>query len=59
MPIEINDDRYSRLGLITWWDQDILKNARIFVAGCGALGNEIVKNLAMLGVGNIFVADME
>ncbi len=59
MPIEINDDRYSRLGLITWWDQDILKNARIFVAGCGALGNEIVKNLAMLGVGNIFVADMD
>ena len=59
MPIEINDDRYSRLGLITWWDQDILKNARIFIAGCGALGNEIVKNLAMLGVGNIFVADMD
>jgi len=57
--IEINDDRYSRLELITWWDQDILKNARILVAGCGALGNEIVKNLAMLGVGNIYVIDMD
>lgn len=59
MPLEINDDRYSRLELITWWDQDILKNAKILVAGCGALGNEIVKNLAMLGVGNICVADMD
>lgn len=59
MSIEINDDRYSRLELITWWDQDILKNAKILVAGCGALGNEIVKNLAMLGVGNICVADMD
>jgi len=57
--IEINDDRYSRLELITWWDQEILKNARILVAGCGALGNEIVKNLAMLGVGNIYVIDMD
>lgn len=59
MSIEINDDRYSRLELITWWDQDILKNAKILVAGCGALGNEIVKNLAMLGVGNICVVDMD
>ncbi len=56
---EINVDRYSRLELITWWDQDILRNAKILVAGCGALGNEIVKNLTMLGVGRICVADMD
>ncbi len=59
MPIEIKDDRYSRLELITWWDQEILRNSRILVAGCGALGNEIVKNLVMLGVGNICVVDMD
>lgn len=59
MSIEINDDRYSRLELITWWHQEILSNAKILVAGCGALGNEIIKNLAMLGVGTICVADMD
>jgi len=59
MSITITDDRYSRLELITWWDQEILKSAKVLVAGCGALGNEIVKNLTMLGAGNISVVDMD
>ncbi|HEX2786931.1 MAG TPA: ThiF family adenylyltransferase [Ignavibacteria bacterium] len=58
MKIDV-DNKYSRFELISWWDQSILKNAKILVVGCGALGNEIVKNLAMLGVGNIFVVDMD
>jgi molybdopterin/thiamine biosynthesis adenylyltransferase len=59
IPIEIKDDRYSRLDIITWWDRSILSNAHIMVVGCGALGNEIIKNLTMLGVGNIYVIDMD
>ena len=59
IPIEIKDDRYSRLDIISWWDRNILSKAHIMVVGCGALGNEIIKNLAMLGVGNIYVVDMD
>lgn len=29
------EDRYSRLRLIPWWDQDRLKNATIMVVGAG------------------------
>lgn len=57
--IDINHSRYSRLEIINWWDQKILSNSKVLVVGCGALGNEIIKNLTMLGVGNIFVVDMD
>lgn len=53
------DDRYSRLRLIPWWDQELLKRSRVMVVGAGAIGNEILKNLAMLGVGNVFVVDLD
>lgn len=53
------DDRFHRFGLIGWWDQAKLRAAKVLVIGAGALGNEIVKNLALLGVGNVLIADMD
>lgn len=57
--ITLEDDRYHRQSLITWWDQDVLLSARVLVVGAGALGNEIVKCLALTGVGHITVIDMD
>lgn len=55
----IGDDRFDRFRRIEWWEQSKLSAAKILVVGAGALGNEIVKNLALLGIGNIFVADLD
>lgn len=56
---EIDDGRFSRFELISWWDQHRLSNARVLVIGAGALGNEQLKNLALLGIGNVFIADLD
>lgn len=45
--------------LLSWFKIDKVKNARILVAGAGALGNEVVKNLALFGVGHIYVCDFD
>ncbi|MGI8978338.1 MAG: HesA/MoeB/ThiF family protein [Pirellulaceae bacterium] len=59
-PMLIDDsDRYSRLRLISWWDQEKLRKAKVFVVGAGALGNEVLKNLVLLGVGQVYVIDLD
>ena len=61
LAVEVDDadGRYHRQSLISWWDQDRLADARILVVGAGALGNELLKNLALLGVGHLLVIDLD
>jgi adenylyltransferase/sulfurtransferase len=59
MDLGVDAGRYARQELITWWEQDRLAAARVLVVGAGALGNELVKNLVLLGVGRIDVVDMD
>lgn len=53
------DDRYARQRLLTWWDQDVLAASSVLVVGAGALGNEIAKNLALVGVGKLTIIDLD
>lgn len=53
----MSDGRYLRHSAIDWFDQAALKAARIAVIGAGAVGNEVLKNLALLGVGTIDIFD--
>lgn len=54
-----DDDRYGRFRLISWWEQEKLAAAKVLVVGAGALGNEVLKNLALLGVGTAYVVDFD
>jgi len=53
------DDRFDRFRQISWWDQERLSRARIVVIGAGALGNELIKNLALLGIGSLLIVDLD
>lgn len=45
--------------LIIWGKegQSKIRNANVLIAGAGALSNEVAKNLAMLGIGNLTIVD--
>jgi len=45
--------------LLSWFKKEKVRNARVLVAGAGALGNEVVKNLVLFGIGHIYVADFD
>lgn len=53
------EDRYASLRLIDWWCQEYISQARVMVVGAGALGNEVLKNLALLGIGHIVIVDFD
>lgn len=53
------ESRYDRQERITWWDQSRLGAARVLVVGAGALGNEVVKNLVLVGIGQVHVIDFD
>lgn len=59
LELDINENRYSRFELIPWWNQEQLHNSTIMVVGAGAIGNELIKNLALLGIGKIVIIDMD
>lgn len=54
-----DSDRYHTFGYISWWKQETVRNATVLVVGAGALGNEVLKNLALMGIGNLLIVDFD
>jgi molybdopterin-synthase adenylyltransferase len=55
----MTDARYRRHNLIDWFSQDALAKTKVGVIGAGAVGNEVIKNMALLGVGEIHIFDLD
>ena len=51
--------RYDRQERVHGWNQAALLKAHVLVAGAGAVGNELIKNLALLGIGHLLVVDFD
>ncbi|MEG3692367.1 ThiF family adenylyltransferase [Vibrio coralliirubri] len=57
--MEKKAERYQRHALIDWFPQQAVHDAKIAIVGCGAVGNEVAKNLALLGIGHIDLYDFD
>ncbi|MBI5839638.1 MAG: ThiF family adenylyltransferase [Chloroflexi bacterium] len=55
----LSKDRLGTFEFISWWDREKVQNAKVMVIGAGALGNEVIKNLALMGIGHIFIVDFD
>ncbi len=50
---------FARQQLIDGWDQDVLNNGCILIIGIGALGCEIAKDFALMGIGKLILVDLD
>ncbi|HIQ29333.1 MAG TPA: hypothetical protein EYH45_02075 [Candidatus Caldiarchaeum subterraneum] len=53
----LEKERYDRQLRVSGWRQELLQKATVLIAGVGALGCEISKNLALMGVGKLILVD--
>ena len=53
---EWGEDIFPKL---SWFKRHKVEQARVMVVGCGALGNEVLKNLTLFGVGQLVIVDFD
>ncbi len=61
-PIRVPNLKKDRLGtfdFISWWERETVQKASVMVIGAGALGNEVLKNLSLMGIGKLFIVDFD
>jgi hypothetical protein len=55
----LRTDRLGTFEFISWWEREKVQSARVMVIGAGALGNEVLKNLALMGIGSLYIVDFD
>jgi molybdopterin/thiamine biosynthesis adenylyltransferase/DNA-binding transcriptional regulator YhcF (GntR family) len=55
----LKKDRLGTFEFISWWERETVQAAKVMVVGAGALGNEVLKNLTLMGIGSLFIVDFD
>ncbi len=42
-----------------WWNQNRIESGKVLIIGCGAVGNEVAKNLVLAGVKSLTLMDFD
>ena len=50
---------YARQQLISGWDQSVMDDSCVMIVGVGALGCEIAKDFALMGVNKLILIDLD
>ena len=56
---KIDDDLHDSQKRAEGWSQRYIANTRCLITGAGAPGNEVIKDLAQLGVRKMYVVDFD
>jgi adenylyltransferase/sulfurtransferase len=56
---KLQTDRLRTFDLSSGWERERVRSAKVLVVGAGALGNEVIKNLTLMGIGHIFLVDFD
>lgn len=57
--LEVIEERDETFQMLSWWRKEKVKAAKVMIVGAGALGNEVLKNLALMCVGNLLIVDYD
>jgi adenylyltransferase/sulfurtransferase len=52
-------DRLGTFEFLSWWEREKVQDAKVMIVGAGALGNEVAKNLTLMGVGQLLILDFD
>lgn len=55
----LQKDRLGTFSFISWWEREKVENAHVMIVGAGALGNEVIKNMVLMGVGYLYIIDFD
>ncbi|MFQ5884488.1 MAG: ThiF family adenylyltransferase, partial [Thermoplasmata archaeon] len=58
-PGYLDEDKHERSKRLGWFDIEKIQDTKVLVVGCGAIGNESVKNLILAGFKKITIVDMD